>query len=78
MSGFTKKILENLGNFVGEKKYEPWLPLLVTKWTYLVTCVCVYIYRDSALQQTIYMMLIGYADFIMVGVLVLTCLILIA
>ena len=30
----------------------------------------VYIYSDSALHQTVYMMLIGYANYIILGVLV--------
>ena len=35
------------------------------------TCVHVYIYSDSALWQIMYLMLIGYTNYIMLGLLVI-------
>ena len=36
----------------------------------MITCAHVYIYSDRALKQTIYMMLVDYANYILLCVLV--------
>ena len=43
----------------------------ILEWENIYMCAWLYTYSDSALKQTIYMMHIGYANYLLLGVLVM-------